>query len=643
LGTSERLIELIRAHLGDVDAESRGALDVAALGEPIDLAALQRVVDGEAIEVCVHQGLLSVEQVADGPVVRLAHPLYGEDLRAQMSDSRRTSITEALADALEATGTVGGSDLIRYATWRLDTGGSVPPELSLQGARRALEACDLAVAERLARASVAADGGFRARVFLAGVHSRQGRDEDALADLDVIKPRDDFEMTEVAVLRASVLLWNLGRLLEARAVLDATGEHVWDPHCHSWLAAMRAHISNSVGRPHEAIAIAEPLVDGVELPPRPLLSALSALAPALALCGRGDEALEIAKRGFDPTLRAADEVGGSVNWAIGTFFLAQLACGRLDEAEKVGRLQYDAALRLRNREAHGGAATTLGWLTLLRGKASSAAMLFREAEPHLPDADRFGVRVTCLGGLAHALALGGDHAGATEVLEQAEEAAHPGLNSFNAAVEIGWAWALSLRDRPAAIRICMAVGEEATGRGQLTDAIWAYHDATRLGGADKGAVALTEVTAACQGPFPPIAAAHADALVSGDRAALLEVADRFEALGMLLFAAEAVAEAVRAGPAGREDRSLVARARTLAARCEGARSPALAEVLPPPGDLTPREAEVATLASEGYSSRAIAAQLGISARTVDSHLARAYLKLGVRGRNNLADGRGRGA
>jgi hypothetical protein len=101
-----------------------------------------------------------------------------------------------------------------------------------------------------------------------------------------------------------VLLWNLGRLLDARAVLVATGELVSDPDCHSWLAAMRAHISNSVGRPREAIAIARPLVDGVELPPRPLLSALSALAPALALAGRGDEALELAKRGSSTTPRS---------------------------------------------------------------------------------------------------------------------------------------------------------------------------------------------------------------------------------------------------------------------------------------------------------------------------------------------------
>jgi DNA-binding CsgD family transcriptional regulator len=642
LETSERLTELIRARLDDEDSSTRAVLEVAAVGEPLDLATFQRVVDGEITEVCVQRGLLSLDQRAEGPVVRLAHPLYGEALRAEMSESRRMSITETLADALEATGAGRGAGLLRFVTWRLDVGGSVPPELSLQAARRALEARDLLLAERLAKASVAARGGFRGRVFLAGVHYRQGRDEDALADLDVIEPKGDCETTEVAVLRASVLLWNLGRPGEAQAVLASTGELVADPHCHSWLAAMQAHIAYAGGRPGEAIAIAGPVVDEPGLPPRPLQSALSAIAPALALSGRGDEALEIAKRGFDPALRAADELSGSVNWAVGTFFLAQLACGRLDKAEKIGRVQYEAALRLRNREAHGGGATTLGWVALLRGKVSSAAMLFREAEPHLASADRFGVRVSCLGGLAYALALSDDHAGAAAVLERAEEDAQSGLSSFNASIEIAWAWTLSIRDRSAAIRLCMAVAEEAKGRGQLTDAIWAYHDATRLGAADKAAVALAEVAAACQGPFPTIAAAHADALANGDRAGLVEAADRFEALGMLLLAAEAVAEAVRAGRDRTKDRPLVARARALAASCEGARTPPLAEIVPPPGELTPREAEVATLASEGCSSRLIAAQLGISARTVDSHLARAYVKLGVASRDKLAGTLGRG-
>ena len=53
--------------------------------------------------------------------------------------------------------------------------------------------------------------------------------------------------------------------------------------------------------------------------------------------------------------------------------------------------------------------------------------------------------------------------------------------------------------------------------------------------------------------------------------------------------------------------------------------------------LTKREREVATLASHGMSSREIASTLYVSIRTVDNHLQHAYEKLGVTGRNELAD------
>ena len=52
--------------------------------------------------------------------------------------------------------------------------------------------------------------------------------------------------------------------------------------------------------------------------------------------------------------------------------------------------------------------------------------------------------------------------------------------------------------------------------------------------------------------------------------------------------------------------------------------------------LTAREREVALLAAGGRSSREIAEHLGLSTRTVDTHLARVYRKLGITGRSDLA-------
>ncbi len=49
-------------------------------------------------------------------------------------------------------------------------------------------------------------------------------------------------------------------------------------------------------------------------------------------------------------------------------------------------------------------------------------------------------------------------------------------------------------------------------------------------------------------------------------------------------------------------------------------------------DLTPREQQVLELLSDGHTMRQIATRLGISPRTVETHVAKVYRKLGVRTR-----------
>jgi DNA-binding CsgD family transcriptional regulator len=51
--------------------------------------------------------------------------------------------------------------------------------------------------------------------------------------------------------------------------------------------------------------------------------------------------------------------------------------------------------------------------------------------------------------------------------------------------------------------------------------------------------------------------------------------------------------------------------------------------------LTEREREIVGLAAAGASSNAIASHLSLSVRTVNNHLQRAYIKLGVTSRSEL--------
>jgi DNA-binding CsgD family transcriptional regulator len=128
------------------------------------------------------------------------------------------------------------------------------------------------------------------------------------------------------------------------------------------------------------------------------------------------------------------------------------------------------------------------------------------------------------------------------------------------------------------------------------------------------------------------------ALVDRDVGAQQDVVDRYEAIDSLELAAESAAELAEMHRARGEARAAAAasnRSLELAERAGGIHTPVLtrgAGVEP----LTAREREVALLAANGRTSREIGRHLGLSTRTVDTHLARVYRKLGVGGRIDLS-------
>ena len=133
-------------------------------------------------------------------------------------------------------------------------------------------------------------------------------------------------------------------------------------------------------------------------------------------------------------------------------------------------------------------------------------------------------------------------------------------------------------------------------------------------------------------------AEHVAALVADDGDRLEAAGERFATIGAELLAAEALCAAADVWRRRQDQRRAAAldvRVDALAARCEGARTPALTRsrtVVP----LTNREREIALLAAAGHPSRVIAERLYLSVRTVDNHLSRIYDKLGVSGRVELA-------
>ena len=146
---------------------------------------------------------------------------------------------------------------------------------------------------------------------------------------------------------------------------------------------------------------------------------------------------------------------------------------------------------------------------------------------------------------------------------------------------------------------------------------------------------FAELAARSDAPVTHALAAKARALARKAPDELDELAERCNALGWLLDAAEcaAVAASLHAARGSvTSARRARARAGHLLGLCPGARTPLLETLVG--GGLTAREREVASLARR-MSNSAIAEQLHISVRTVENHLASVYQKLGITGRDEL--------
>ncbi|WP_330286256.1 LuxR family transcriptional regulator AbsR2 [Streptomyces sp. NBC_00576] len=158
---------------------------------------------------------------------------------------------------------------------------------------------------------------------------------------------------------------------------------------------------------------------------------------------------------------------------------------------------------------------------------------------------------------------------------------------------------------------------------------YVLYDAVRLGAPHLVADRLAQLPGEQAEPL----ARHADALVRQDGPALDRAAELLERRGLLLFAAEAHAQAVPAHRDPRAARRSRSRAMTLARRCQGARTPALSGLVL--GELTARQRQIVTLAAAGLSNRQIADRLTLSIRTVGNHLYSAYTRLGASDRGAL--------
>jgi DNA-binding CsgD family transcriptional regulator len=637
-----RLVELVEARLGRLDPKERDLLELLAFGEPLGAGLLERLVAAPVLAAAEGKGLLSVEQLGRRVQVRPVHPLYGEVIRARTGPLRLRLAHRRLADALEAAGVRRAGDLLRVVTWRLGAGGSATPGQFMLAAHQAMALFDYQLAEQLARAAVDAGGGLEAEYLVGEVLLALGRVGEAELVMEGLEPRGktDRQRTQFAITRAFTLYWALNLPAQAKKVVQQAQAVVTEPAGRDQLAALHASFllygSSCMG----ALRAVATTLDRPGADDRAVLQALLVATPALFLRGRSDQAIAAARRGLDLAGRLGEEAAAP--WAYLQLSVnlgnAYLAAGRLDEAEALAEEGYGRAL---SRPWPVEKAIWAGWrgqAARVRGQLLPALYWLREAAA----AGQVGVPLPFMpvifGEMAHAAALLGDLPAAEAALAEAEQFTAESARVFQLWVALARPWVAAARGQPStAVTLALELAEQARDAGQVIFHVLALHDVARLGQPRQVAAALRQAVDGAEGALAPVYAAHASALAAQDGAALDEVASAFAGAGASLLAAEAAAEAAHAHrAAGRRSSALAAisRAHTLAAACDGARTPAL-ELLKRRPRLTQREHEIAGLAARGLSSRAIAERLVISARTVDNTLQQVYRKLTLTSRAEL--------
>jgi DNA-binding NarL/FixJ family response regulator len=634
LGVTPRLADLIEARLGRLEGSERAVLELLAMGEPLGPLVLARLTRQGATEALERRGVVAVEQHGRRLEVRLTHPLYGEVLRRNTPTLHARAVHRRLADVIEAFGMRRREDLLRVATWHLDAGGPIRPELLTVAAQRSATA-DGILAERLARAAVGAGGGVDAAITLGQALSGQWRFQEAevvLAGL-VNRSLTDQQRTELAV-RRSANLWSLRRYRQGIEELQRAAATVADRDLRDRLATAQARYLLLDGRGGEALDIASAVLAHEPADEETRARATTIAAWALVQAGRANHAVAtIAQQGY----RGA-ESGKERSWLSDIEWVlcaAYMVLGRFAAAETIAAAAYQRTVASHWALGIWDSAFTLTLVALARGRVRTAVRWVLEGLAQISEAGDATERHF---ELVLPLALAGDLDDAEEALRAADVARIERSRLWLLAVEQARWWIAAGRGNlSGAVQRALATADLAESMGVNDSLAVALHDAARLGAPTKVAGRLHTLADVVDSPLARMYAAHAAALVANDGAALDKVAGSFEAVGAMLLAAEAAAEAAVAHrAAGREQaaRASAVRSQLLADYCEGARTPAL-RLLEQPPELTRREREIAGLAATGLSNRAIAAQLVVSVRTVDNHMQHVFDKLGVRSRREL--------
>ncbi len=425
--------------------------------------------------------------------------------------------------------------------------------------------------------------------------------------------------------RIRTLYWSLGELDELNALVDRAQRWWTTETWRDTLAAVRTHLLREACRYRDAVALGRPLLDRPGLDRAMRLLADSEVAFCLLQLGRTGQARDITDRTIEDALKVP-RGGSATAWGvIHTWVEARIHAGAAwDEVD-----DFLARLVITDETTLYAVLIAMlqGRVALSRGRVGIARRRLREAARQIDDAGNPMFQLSwCLWMLGQADALAGDLDAAMHARSRGEQVrehqgrrSRDGIDRALTDVWIAAAGSEFTRARELALAAAAEQGENVIG-----EAIF-LHKAVRLGAPARNvATRMHAIREHTDSRLLPTFAGHVAALAAHDGDALIAVAADFEAIGALLYAADAYRDAaVVHGEDGRKAsaRTSAAHRARLLRECDGVHIEASAGL--PEIKLSNREREVALLAARGLSNLDIAERLTLSVRTVESHVYRA--------------------
>jgi DNA-binding CsgD family transcriptional regulator/tetratricopeptide (TPR) repeat protein len=647
IAPSTRLRDLLSARLSSFSSGNQHAIALLAVGGSIPLELLESLASDADLVHLEESAILAV--VETHPIgapagarrqteVMFAHPLFGEEVLGRVSKLRLRTIRMELAEAIEASGSQTPQDLLRVAVLRLDAGAQGNAKTLARGAYLARYATDFFLTARLAEAAFADESEPALGLMLGEALYETGRFDEAVIALRcaLSMATDEHLIIAIGGQLLTVLFWGTADDAAADGLVNELFQRLTIPECLGALLAHKASIATFSGFPSQGLELLNYLPDTDD--PFAFCQISVTLATTLSLVGRTTEALANTDRAIELHAGFAEPLllpHPSIHEANGAFAL--LHGGHPARALARAKSGYEHAINDR-------LVVSLVWCQLMAGEASlvmgRGADALRHFETALHDAMRElyrGQVAMAWAGIAMARALLGDVEGSRTALSRSDaETSRIGLFDLNVCVARATVMTASGEFGSACIELQRGVEVGLLG-GNVIGEAWLLHELCRLGMFAAAAARLDVLASSCDNELVHARAAHAAALAADSALGLVAVGETFMKLGFVIVAAEAAMQASSSYQRSGDDRRANASALRSAAMAEGT-DIALAPNASSTSTLTPltaREREIAYLASQGSSNKEISELLFLSTRTVENHLSKVFVKLGVTTRQGL--------